>query len=224
LSKDILANIIYDESIKRRVGLAPPFIKLRSSSMNYGENLVYWYLRLNGFFPLTNFVIHASHGVEYSSDCDVLAVRPPLVFEEIGGQTDDWDGWFLEHIASGKTLGVICEVKTGYYEKTKIFRKEYVRYAAKRLGFTNDEQDINRIAKDGAFAEIGERYRVIKLFVSNDERKGNFIHLRLNAIIQFLLDRINKYPEEKYRDRMFFHSILFQGLIEIKKMRESLDI
>jgi len=28
LSKDALANIIYDEGIKRRVGLAPPFIEL----------------------------------------------------------------------------------------------------------------------------------------------------------------------------------------------------
>jgi len=192
--------------------------------MNYGETLVYWYLRLNGFFPLTNFVIHASDGVEYSSDCDVLAIRPPLVFEEVGGQTDDWDIWFLEHINSRRTLGVICEVKTGNYDRAKIFRTEYVSYAAKRLGFTNEKKDINRIAKGRAFEEIGEFYRVIKLLVSNDEQKGNFVHLRLNAIIQFLLDRISKYPKEKYRDRMFFGSILFQGLIEIKKMRETLNI
>jgi hypothetical protein len=26
--------------------------------MNSSEELAYWYLRLNGFFPLTNFVIH----------------------------------------------------------------------------------------------------------------------------------------------------------------------
>jgi len=90
--------------------------------MNYGETLVYWYLRLNGFFPLTNFVIHKSDGVTYSSDCDILAIRPPLVFEQIGGQADDWDQWFLEHINSGRTLGVICEVKTGNYEKHRLLK------------------------------------------------------------------------------------------------------
>jgi hypothetical protein len=26
--------------------------------MNYGETLTYWYLRLNGFFLLRNFVLH----------------------------------------------------------------------------------------------------------------------------------------------------------------------
>ena len=26
--------------------------------MNFAEQLVYWYLRLNGYFPITNFVLH----------------------------------------------------------------------------------------------------------------------------------------------------------------------
>ena len=26
--------------------------------MNFGESLAYWYFRLNGFIPLTNFVLH----------------------------------------------------------------------------------------------------------------------------------------------------------------------
>ena len=192
--------------------------------MNYGETLTYWYLRLNGFFPLTNFVIHKSDGVTYSSDCDILAIRPPLVFEQVGGQADDWDQWFLEHIDSGRTLGVICEVKTGGYEKEELFRTEYVSYAARRLGFTDKSQDIQRIANGGAIQEIENSYRVIKLFISNQKEEGNFVNLRLKDIIQFLLDRIGKYPIEKYRDRMFFSSILFQGLIEIKKMREALNI
>ena len=192
--------------------------------MNYGETFAYWYLRLNGFFPLTNFVIHKSEGVEYSSDCDVLAIRPPFVYEEFGGQHEDWDNWFLEHIDAGKTLGVICEVKTGNFEKDKLFRAEYVSYAAKRLGITNAQEDIARIANGKAIEDVGDKYRVIKLFISNKAEEGDFIYLSLESIVQFLLDRIEKYPIEKYRDRMFFSSILFQGLIEIKKMREALDI
>lgn len=58
--------------------------------MNYGEELAYWYFRLNGFFPLLNYVIHRCHDVDYSSDCDLLALRCPNVFEEKGGQEQDW--------------------------------------------------------------------------------------------------------------------------------------
>jgi len=192
--------------------------------MNYGETFAYWYLRLNGFFPMTNFVIHKSEGVDYSSDCDVLAVRPPLVYEEVGGKHEDWDPWLLEHIDSGKTLGVICEVKTGKFETDKLFRTENVSYAANRLGITNEQGDITRIANGEAIEDVANIYRVIKLFISNKAEKGNFVCLSLESIIQFLLDRIGKYPIEKYRDRMFFSSILFQGLIEIKKMRKVLNI
>jgi hypothetical protein len=50
--------------------------------MNYGEELAYWYLRLNGFFPISNFVVHRSLDVPNTSDVDVVAVRPPHVFEQ----------------------------------------------------------------------------------------------------------------------------------------------
>jgi hypothetical protein len=58
---------------------------------NYGEAWAYWYLRLNGFFPLGNFVVHKDSVVRHRADVDLLGVRPPHVFEEVGGQQDDWD-------------------------------------------------------------------------------------------------------------------------------------
>jgi len=192
--------------------------------MNYGETLVYWYLRLNGFFPLTNFVLHKSDGIEYTSDCDILAVRPPFVYEEIGGKSGDWDTWLSTHIKSGKTLGVICEVKTGDYDPKKLFRPECVAYSVKRLGMTDDENEITRIVSGGSVVAVNKTYTIIKLLVANHRANGNFIYCGMKDVIQFLLDRIEKYPAEKYRDRMFFNSILFQGLIEIKKMRGALRI
>ena len=38
---------------------------------NYGEELAYWYLRLNGFFLIENFVIHNQEH-ENGSDVDML--------------------------------------------------------------------------------------------------------------------------------------------------------
>ncbi len=61
--------------------------------MNYAETLAYWYLRLNGFFPLNRFVLHPPGGGPraHAADHDLLAVRPPGVYEDVGGQPNDWD-------------------------------------------------------------------------------------------------------------------------------------
>src|SRR5688572_18351639 len=107
--------------------------------MNYGEAIAYWYLRLNGFFPITNFVIHHSSKVRHSSDCDVLAIRLPFVYEEIGGNEDDWDESLSKELGFDHTIGVICEVKTGAYRLENIFRPEYIAYSIARLGFMPKE-------------------------------------------------------------------------------------
>ena len=48
--------------------------------MNFGETLAYWYLRLNGFIPMRNFVLHRA-GIQapQSADTDLLAIRFPGV-------------------------------------------------------------------------------------------------------------------------------------------------
>ena len=85
---------------------------------NYGEELAYWYFRLNGFFPISDYVLHKWENIDdeqlkYSSDIDILAIRHPYVYEEIGGQKNDWDKELVDKIdILNKTVGVICEVKT----------------------------------------------------------------------------------------------------------------
>ena len=39
------------------------------------ERLVYWYLRINGFLQLENFVIHPDFGTQQRTEADILAVR-----------------------------------------------------------------------------------------------------------------------------------------------------
>ena len=83
---------------------------------NHAEEYTLWYLRLNGFFPLSNFVVHKSNLVEVSSECDLLAIRPPHVFEEIGGTVDDWDPYLTEVLDFTRTIGLVCEVKAGRHQ------------------------------------------------------------------------------------------------------------
>jgi hypothetical protein len=110
--------------------------------INYGEDIAYWYLRLNGFFPLSNFVLHGTPGGDRTSDIDILALRPPFPFEEVGGQEEDWDRWLLDELGTATTVGVICEVKTGDFAEADLFRPVYVRKAVQRLGLvTPDRRD-----------------------------------------------------------------------------------
>ena len=114
--------------------------------MNYGEEYACWYLRLNGFFPIQNFVIHKSSQVTHSSDCDILAVRPPYVYEEIGGKQKDWDGLLINKLNFKCTIGVVCEVKTGNYD-LNIFKPEYLRHSVGRLGFV-DKAKIDKVTHE----------------------------------------------------------------------------
>lgn len=183
--------------------------------MNYGEEIVYWYLRLNGFFPLTNFVIHHSSEVAHTSDCDLLAVRLPFVYEEIGGNFDDWDGSLTKIISFDHPIGIICEVKTGAYDVEDIFRSEYVKYSIGRLGFTPKDNiaDLSKELNDVPLTETKEGFRICKLLIANNGKKApTFFYKRLNEVEDFIENRVRKYPNEKYADRMFFNSELFNML------------
>lgn len=70
--------------------------------VNFAEEIAYWYLRLNGFLLLQNFVLHRmGRGPQRgTADSDLLAIRFPYVYEEIGGQDHDWDQKNLKMIGA----------------------------------------------------------------------------------------------------------------------------
>ena len=184
--------------------------------MNYGEEYAFWYLRLNGFFPILNFVIHRSKGIKHSSDCDVLGVRPPHVYEKIGGQTHDWDKELTSIINFDKTVGVICEVKTGAYAKKDLLKKENMVYTIPRLGFTKPDTaaGIANDMENKTIIEIGETYEIFKLLIAEKgEPTEKYIFKPLSSVINFIHQRIQKYPKAKFSDRMFFSSIQLQTVI-----------
>src|SRR5690349_10390205 len=121
--------------------------------VNYGEDIAYWYLRLNGFFPLTNFVLHPATGGERTSDVDLLAIRPPHPFELVGGQPDDWDRWLFDQLGFGGLIGLIVEVKTGQHRALDLFRPQYVSKAVGRLGLLPLEE-VARISRELAAAPL----------------------------------------------------------------------
>ena len=72
-----------------------------------------WFLRLNGFFTVLNFVVHPvepDEGTVQRTDADVLGIRFPDRREVVGGDP------LIDHTAfqdAPRTIFVISEVKTG---------------------------------------------------------------------------------------------------------------
>src|SRR4051794_8796339 len=77
------------------------------------EKVAYWYLRLNGFLQIENFVLHPSGRGSQRTDADLLAVRFPhraeFLFDSLEPMHDDDMG-----LALSKRLidVVIVETKT----------------------------------------------------------------------------------------------------------------
>lgn len=193
--------------------------------MNFGESLAYWYFRLNGFIPMTNFVLHRLDAPRrYNADADLLAIRFPHVFEEIGGKKDDWDHerfetWGLDH--RNRTVCIISEIKTGRYTKdevNKAFSDQRVRYALQRMGvIPRDECDAvcSRLAgsavvqhREFSFAKV--------LMASTGRRVEDFdgmtqcCEIELEEAVDFIKRRMSRYPNEKEAARMFFSGDLIQ--------------
>ncbi|MDN4084333.1 hypothetical protein [Paenibacillus polymyxa] len=180
---------------------------------NFGEELVYWYLRLNGFFLINNFVLH-QNSEGRTSDADLLAVRLPYVYEETGGRLEDWDPLLLSYFEPGKTIGIICEVKTGLnFNTNKVFQDYNVNKSVQRIGFTSNELDYQEIF-DNSMVSFGD-YQIAKLLVTRKlhNPKSDCLHIKMVHIRSFLRERMHKYMDRKLGDRMFFSSSLLQYLI-----------
>jgi hypothetical protein len=178
--------------------------------MNYGETNAYWYLRLNGFFLIENFVVHRTEEIAHSSDIDLMGVRLPYVFEEVGGQANDWDESLIEELNPQIMTGVICEVKTGGYEEKDLFRKKYLSYCLDRFGFMPELSAYTDQICENKITVIefeGRKFQILKLLVSNTEAKReDFLQLRIKHVRQFIENRIQKYRTHKWQDRLFFQS------------------
>lgn len=182
--------------------------------INYGEELAYWFLRLNGCFPLTNLVLHAREG-RHASDCDLLAVRPPHVEEAIGGPQDIYPV-LAEYLEAGKTLGIVAEVKSGAVGAREVLPRASLQVALLRLGLEPDVTGTLAALSGAPCARTTRGDVVVKLLVAPEKhmRRGSWVGVSLEEVNAFVLRRMRSYAE-KYRDRHFFGSNLLQYMIHL---------
>jgi hypothetical protein len=181
--------------------------------MNYGEELAYWYLRFNGFFPLTNFVLHTNATYSDPSDCDILAIRHPFVYEDVGGQEDDWDPKLRNFLDFNCIVGVICEVKTSSVRRP--FPDRNIEAGIDRFGFFADSSNAKKaLLNREEYSE--DNYQIVKLLIANQNRISNtrrcFL-IPLPHARNFIKGHIRKYLQDKYAQRFFFKSTLIQEII-----------
>lgn len=210
--------------------------------MNYAESLTYWYLRLNGFFPITNFVLHQPYGKGQSTDCDVLAVRFPHSRESISNDLNvlPCDRAFFEKCGidlDNAVVGIIGQVKSGGYA-TKEVRKGFdttkLVYSLHRLGVLHHKVVDEAVGDllNNALWTNGETV-VAKLLVDTPQGREEsgagmrpWSEMTVEDAEQFILKRFKKYAKHKSGARMFFGSDLVQylawksGAIDVSEPKE----
>ena len=193
--------------------------------INYAEELAYWYLRLNGFFLIENFVIHREDEiVEHRADADLLAVRFPFVRERIGDQDVDFDDALFQLFKPPIVIGLIVEVKSSHqWNEPYIFLNPgRMEKAIHRVGFPFPPAIINELANRRQWITSNDIIRgrnvpqIGKLLIHdlNNARNVDYAaSLSLNHITNFIKERFETFKNEKEPSRMFFPSSLMQYII-----------
>jgi hypothetical protein len=198
--------------------------------INFAEDLTYWYLRFNGFFMLRNFVLHridqANGNRRHAAESDLLAIRFPHVYEEIGGKPSDWacaqfEEWEIEidkfHLAF--IVEITSSQKVNCHLINKKFSTDRLEQAIWRFGIfpRNEVCCIAKRLQEEKYIYIEKRdWIVAKLAVTDginsDQEQSPWLHLLLSNADKFLQERINAYSSEKYTDRSYFPDALIQYL------------
>ena len=213
--------------------------------MNYAETLAYWYLRLNGFFPLSRFVLHrndhdALPDQQYAADSDLIAIRLPGVQERIGGQPEHWDDPLFRALGANPatcTIALIVEAKGGYgaAEPGRAFEEGRLSDAVHRMGrlATDLESNvvIDRLRTHASFVNARGNVIVAKIVIGFHFRDGghrprqvqSHFAVSLRHITRFIQQRVDVEHIRKQGEWHFFPSDLFQYLIWQREINEQED-
>lgn len=173
---------------------------------NRAEVLTKWYLRLNGYFTVDNFIVHAgddetrisNNVVSNHTEVDVLAIRHKFN-KEITGEL---------HIANDeKLLGnqtsdldfIIAETKTGNSTRpNSVWRDKQahvVEYLLRFAGFINGEKQITefaaRLCEEYQYQDTNDKFSIRLVLFSEKDLNQDWqmlTNIKFKDIIDFLVD------------------------------------
>lgn len=171
---------------------------------NFAETLAYWYLRLNGFFPLVDFVHHeagAQHG-----DTDIIAVRLPHVVERIGTEEAHCDTERLRRLGINPTadiVGVVAEVKGGNDAAPSAISDQRLGRAIERMGIFDCSQ-VQRVIdelKSGPASRPSCNSIAVKILFhalpSSSRQIGCWYGVSLSEAEGFIWHRLQEHPSKE---------------------------
>ena len=118
------------------------------------------------------------------------------------------------------TVGIICEVKTGHFDRQKLFQVPNIFYSLARLGLVVDPQRTTEQLINHRHVDLEGNVRIAKLLIASTRTEDDGFHcVTIAGIRRFFQQRFEKYKEVKHRDRHFFPSELIQALIDETRSR-----
>ena len=168
------------------------------------EQLAYWFLRLNGFLTIQNFIVHPNIGSEQRTDADILGVRYPYRAELSPNPMVDDE--LFTHVKE-KAFIIIAEVKRGLCDLNgpwKTPEKKNLQRVLRAIG-AFPESDVNSVAQAiytrGVFSN-GTCHLTLACFggETNHEISRKFPdvpQVLWEAVLRFIYVRFRSYRDQK---------------------------
>lgn len=177
---------------------------------NFAERIAYWYLRLNGFLLLENFVHHSGPDRSHAADADLLGVRFPYASELLDGNVVVLDDWTRFDVNPREPVVVIVQVKGGDGDAARAFSRDRLLDGLRRIGIWSEEEAGSLAdALAGLPSAARGPWRVLKLVIGPNAA-SNAEHVSLIDAHRFVRARIRHHLDWKRRDWVHFHDPLIQ--------------
>ena len=169
------------------------------------EGLAYWYLRLNGFLTITNFVVHPDMGRDQETDVDILGVRFPFRKENLRHPMQDAPIWSRH--GTNRALIALVEVKAGRCALngpwTKPERENMLRVLQAVGAMPHEESKLasTEIHKTGRYSS--QLYTVMIVCIGGQRNVAieqdypQVPQILFSDTLEFIYDRFQKYRRQK---------------------------
>ncbi len=192
------------------------------------EALAYWYLRLNGFLTITNFIIHTEWRRDFPTEADIIGVRFPYR-KELDRRPLEDDKWIQPY--SESLLIVVAKVKTGLCRLngpwTDPCRKNVNKVLAAIGCFP--ERNVRAVAEDlylKGFNRTGGQVTLLAAFGEEENAELHQQHPEVKQILffsalDFIYHRFTAYIKEKSWHQPW--NCIGEGLFELARKSPDLD-
>lgn len=168
------------------------------------EKLAYWYLRLNGFLSITNFVVHPDVGRNQRTDVDILGCRFPFRQELLENSMIDDKALIM---SESKPTIVIAEVKRNTCNLNGPWtdpEKKNMERVLNAIGAFPEEEN-NKVAS--ALYEFGfyeNDFNLITLMCFGEQKNLELLkkypkvkQILWNNVLRFIYNRFKQYWMQK---------------------------